>query len=90
MPTNNTNPLCEPLRVSGDTIVNAASEHIVLMGKALGRYLNMGNFITAYADHEHEHGGPLSSVLSRKEATYSSIGSCTTSSLKLTQSLSPR
>jgi hypothetical protein len=59
MGTHNANPACEPLRVSGDSIVNATGERVVLKGTALGGDLNMENFITSYSGHEHEHRAAL-------------------------------
>jgi hypothetical protein len=70
MSTVTTNPACEPLKVSGDAIVNTAGERIVLKGTALGGYLNMENFITGYAGHEHEHRSQLAHVLGKKKADF--------------------
>jgi hypothetical protein len=70
MATSITSRPCEPLHVSGDAIVNAAGEPIVLKGTALGGYLNMENFITGYAGHEHEHRSQLASVLGKKKADF--------------------
>ncbi|PVH93545.1 glycoside hydrolase family 5 protein [Periconia macrospinosa] len=61
---------CEPLRVSGDAIVNATGERIVLKGTALGGYLNMENFITGYPGHENEHRAAMASVLGAEKAQY--------------------
>jgi hypothetical protein len=70
MTTVTTNPACESLKVSGDAIVNTAGERIVLKGTALGGYLNMENFITGYAGHEHEHRSQLAHVLGKKKADF--------------------
>jgi aryl-phospho-beta-D-glucosidase BglC (GH1 family) len=70
MSTVTINPACEPLKVSGDAIVNTAGERIVLKGTALGGYLNMENFITGYAGHEHEHRSQLAHVLGKKKADF--------------------
>jgi len=64
------NTPCESLRVSGDAIVNAAGERVVLKGTALGGYLNMENFITGYSGHEHEHRAALAGVLGKKKADF--------------------
>ncbi|KAH7410518.1 glycoside hydrolase superfamily [Phaeosphaeria sp. MPI-PUGE-AT-0046c] len=70
MAASTTNPPCERLRVAGDAIVTVTGERIVLKGTALGGYLNMENFITGYAGHEHEHRSQLSSVLGKQKADF--------------------
>lgn len=64
------NPPCEPLRVSGNAIVNGAGERVLLKGTALGGYLNMENFITGYPGHEHEHRAAMASVLGKEKAQF--------------------
>ncbi|EMD68528.1 glycoside hydrolase family 5 protein [Bipolaris sorokiniana ND90Pr] len=59
-----------PLRTPGDAIVNAAGQRVVLKGTALGRYLNMENFITGYSGHEHEHKTALASVPGKEKAQF--------------------
>ncbi|XP_014551205.1 glycoside hydrolase family 5 protein [Bipolaris victoriae FI3] len=64
------NPPCQPLRTSGEAIVNAAGQRVVLKGTALGGYSNMENFITGYSGHEHEHRAALASVLGKEKAQF--------------------
>lgn len=43
---------------------------VALKGAAIGGILNMENFITGYAGHEHEHRAALAEVLGRDKADY--------------------
>ncbi|CVK96123.1 related to endoglucanase [Fusarium mangiferae] len=64
------NSPCERLRVSGNSIVNAAGAQIILKGTALGGNLNMENFITGYAGHEHEHRNALAATVGQDKADF--------------------
>ncbi|KAH7558303.1 putative cellulase [Bipolaris maydis] len=70
MAIQTSNPPLQPLRTSGNAIVNAAGQRVVLKGTALGGYLNMENFITGYSGHEHEHRAALTSVLGKEKAQF--------------------
>ncbi|KAF4980635.1 hypothetical protein FZEAL_3384 [Fusarium zealandicum] len=61
---------CTMLRVQGSQIVNPAGETVILKGAAIGGMLNMENFITGYAGHEHEHRAQMAEVLGEKKATF--------------------
>lgn len=61
---------CTMLRVSGTSIVNTRGDNIVLKGAGLGGHLNMENFITGYAGHEHEHRAAMAQVLGQGKAKF--------------------
>ncbi|KAJ6100052.1 hypothetical protein N7467_001587 [Penicillium canescens] len=63
-------PPCTMLHVDGTRIVNPAGETVILKGAGIGGFLNMENFITGFAGHEHEHREQLASVLGQKKAEY--------------------
>lgn len=58
------------LRVSGTNIVDSSGQPVILKGAAIGGFLNMENFITGYAGHEHEHREAMASVLGKDKAQY--------------------
>lgn len=68
--SSHVNPPCSMLRVSGTKIVDAEGKQVVLKGAAVGGMLNMENFITGYAGHEHEHRSALAEVLGQEKADF--------------------
>jgi aryl-phospho-beta-D-glucosidase BglC (GH1 family) len=58
------------LRTSGSKIVDPSGKNVILKGAAIGGMLNMENFITGYAGHEHEHRAQMASVLGEQRAQY--------------------
>ncbi|KAL4791734.1 glycoside hydrolase superfamily [Aspergillus venezuelensis] len=58
------------LRTSGSRVINPAGETIILKGVAIGGMLNMEDFITGYAGHEHEHREQMASVLGEEKAQF--------------------
>ncbi|KAJ1325301.1 cellulase family glycosylhydrolase [Microdochium nivale] len=65
-----TNPPCTMLRVSGTQIVDPAGKQVVLKGAGLGGMLNMENFITGFAGHEHEHRAAMAEVLGPEKTDF--------------------
>jgi hypothetical protein len=68
--TDQENPPCAMLRVSGTKIVDNTGKPVVLKGAGLGGMLNMENFITGYSGHEFEHRAALAEVLGKEKAEY--------------------
>ncbi|OQE08885.1 hypothetical protein PENVUL_c008G07214 [Penicillium vulpinum] len=58
------------LHTEGSGIVNEAGEVVILRAAAIGGFLNMENFITGYAGHEHEHRAQMAAVLGEKKAKF--------------------
>ncbi|KAL4947756.1 glycoside hydrolase superfamily [Aspergillus filifer] len=58
------------LRTSGSRVVSPAGETVILRGAAIGGMLNMENFITGYAGHEHEHRAQMASILGKEKAQF--------------------
>ncbi|KAL4866442.1 glycoside hydrolase superfamily [Aspergillus spectabilis] len=63
-------PPCTMLQTSGTKVTNSAGETVILKGAAIGGMLNMENFITGYAGHEHEHRAQMASVLGAEKAQF--------------------
>ncbi|CAI6088562.1 unnamed protein product [Clonostachys chloroleuca] len=68
--TVHTNPPCVMLRVDGDKVKGPQGNIVILKGAGLGGFLNMENFITGYAGHEHEHREQLAEVLGEADAQF--------------------
>ncbi|KAI3543271.1 glucan 1,3-beta-glucosidase [Colletotrichum abscissum] len=64
------NPPLTMLRVKGTKIVDENDNEVILKGAGLGGMLNMENFITGYAGHEHEHRAALEEVLGKEKADF--------------------
>ncbi|KAI3528269.1 glucan 1,3-beta-glucosidase [Colletotrichum filicis] len=64
------NPPLTMLRVKGTKIVDENDNEVILKGAGLGGMLNMENFITGYAGHEHEHRVALEEVLGKEKADF--------------------
>ncbi|GJC89755.1 beta-xylosidase [Colletotrichum liriopes] len=70
MSTQPSNPPLTLLRVSGTKIVDRNGTEVLLKGAGIGGMLNMENFITGYAGHEHEHQAALTEVLGKEKADF--------------------
>ncbi|KAK1996511.1 glucan 1,3-beta-glucosidase [Colletotrichum falcatum] len=70
MPTQPSNPPLTMLRVRGTKIVDEDGKEILLKGAGIGGMLNMENFITGYAGHEHEHRAAMTEVLGKEKADF--------------------
>ncbi|KAF4448681.1 hypothetical protein F53441_7935 [Fusarium austroafricanum] len=61
---------CKMLHVEGSRIVDPSGKSVILKGAAIGGMLNMENFITGYAGHEHQHRQQMAEVMGEEKAQF--------------------